>query len=212
MTLSRPPKSLLAPEQPFRFVLLCLGCAAVGASLGLFAAGIWVGGVVSILLALGLFAALVQPAPRKGNTWSEHSASAAVVWRTRLETGLSTLRARSRLHQIERERGPALLALGWAVREGDRRAAHEASSRLDELDECQRDLEAELNRQVATAHERIRLARLPVQETVMVTPNEPSRPYPPPDEGDPPTPAIFPEPSPPPDEGTPPAPDTGDDD
>jgi hypothetical protein len=39
-----------------------------------------------------------------------------------------------------------------------------------------------------------------------IAPNEPSAPYPPPDEGDPPTPAIVPEPTPPPDEGTPPAP------
>jgi len=45
----------------------------------------------------------------------------------------------------------------------------------------------------------------------MVTPNEPSPPYPPPDEGNPPEPAQVPEPYPPPDEGTPPvpAPDPG---
>ena len=62
----------------------------------------------------------------------------------------------------------------------------------------------------------------------MVTPNEagsasgeaaaarpedpgPSAPYPPPDEGNPPQPAVVPEPYPPPDEGTPPepAPDPG---
>jgi len=40
----------------------------------------------------------------------------------------------------------------------------------------------------------------------MVAPNEPSAPYPPPGEAEPPTPAIVPEPSPPPDEGTPPTP------
>jgi hypothetical protein len=43
-------------------------------------------------------------------------------------------------------------------------------------------------------------------EHMTIAPNEPSAPYPPPDEGDPPTPAIVPEPTPPPDEGTPPAP------
>jgi hypothetical protein len=41
---------------------------------------------------------------------------------------------------------------------------------------------------------------------MMVTPNEPSQPYPPPGEGNPPQPAVVPEPYPPPDEGTPPAP------
>jgi hypothetical protein len=59
--------------------------------------------------------------------------------------------------------------------------------------------------------ERISPARVPVQERVMVTPNEPHPPYPPPDEGNPPEPAQVPEPYPPPDEGTPPvpAPDPG---
>ena len=41
----------------------------------------------------------------------------------------------------------------------------------------------------------------------MVTPNEPSAPYPPPDEGNPPQPAEIPEAYPPPDEGTPPVPE-----
>jgi hypothetical protein len=55
----------------------------------------------------------------------------------------------------------------------------------------------------AEAGERIREARFAVQETMMVTPNEP---YPPPGEATPPQPAIVPEPYPPPDEGTPPTP------
>jgi len=55
----------------------------------------------------------------------------------------------------------------------------------------------------AEAGERIREARLAVQETMMVMPNEP---YPPPGEATPPQPAIVPEPYPPPDEGTPPTP------
>ncbi len=46
--------------------------------------------------------------------------------------------------------------------------------------------------------------------TSMINPNEPSAPYPPPNEGDPPTSAIVPEPTPPPDEGTPPAPPDSD--
>ena len=52
------------------------------------------------------------------------------------------------------------------------------------------------------------LRALESRETTAMTisPNEPSTPYPPPDEGDPPTPAIVPEPTPPPDEGTPPTP------
>jgi hypothetical protein len=220
VSASRLPKNLPVTEQPLQFVLLCLGCAALGASVGLFGTGSWVGGVVLLLLAVGFFAALLQPVPQKGTRWSEQSATAAAVWRTRVATSLNNRRTRSRLHGIESERAPALQALGVAVREGDRRAAQEASMRLDELDERQRGLEAELERQVALAKERVRLTRLPVQETVMVAPTAgnvggkadgarlegPGEPYPPPGEANPPTPAIVPEPSPPPDEGTPPTP------
>ena len=80
-----------------------------------------------------------------------------------------------------------------------------------ELEQEAKRIEDALAEQLAGADERIRRARLPVQETVMVTPNEPSAPYPPPDEGNPPQPAEVPEAYPPPDEGTPPtpAPDPG---
>ncbi len=206
MNTFRLPKNLPAPEQPQQFVLLCLGCAALGASFGLFASGTWVWGIVAILLGVVFFAAFLQPAPQKGSRWSEKSATEAAVWRTRFETRLNSWRTRSRLDGLESERAPALQALGSAVRDGDRRAANEATARLDELDERQRGLEAELEWQLETAKERIRLARLPVQETVMVTPSQSSPAYPPPGEANPPTPAIIPEPSPPPDEGTPPTP------
>jgi hypothetical protein len=213
MSTFRPSTSLPVPEQPQQLVLLCLGCIALGASFGLFATGSWEWGVFAILVAVVFFVVLTQPSPSKGNRWSEQSATAATVWRTRLETRLNQWRTRSRLDSVETERGPALHELGVAVRMGDRRAAHEAASRLDELDERRRGLEAELEWQAATAEQRIRMARLPVEETVMVAPTEPTPPYPPPDEANPPTPAIVPEPSPPPDEGTPPAPpDPGDDD
>jgi hypothetical protein len=205
-TSSRLPKSLPVPEQPQQLVLICLGCIALGVSFGLFAAGSWEWGIFAILLAVACFVLLAQPVPEKGTRWSEHSATAAAVWRTRVETALSSRRTRSLLDTVDLERGPALQDLGSAVRTGDRRAAQEASNRLDELDDRQRGLEAELEWQAATAQQRIRLARLPVQETVMVVPNEPSPPYPPPGEANPPTPAIVPEPSPPPDEGTPPTP------
>jgi hypothetical protein len=123
-------------------------------------------------------------------------------------------RIRSRIDEVELARPAALRDLGDAVRRGDKDAQAKAQRRLDELDEQRAQLEAELERELAGAEERIRLARLPVQQTMMVAPNEPSAPYPPPDEGDPPQPATVPEPYPPPDEGTPPtpAPDPGEDD
>jgi len=207
---------------PMRFFLLCLACAALGASVGLFATGNWGWGLVALVAAVLAFAG-VGEAIRQGRTlWSEesarraadrrsHAVSVAEVWRARLETALSRRRTRARLDDVEIERGPALQALGEAVWQADAGAERVARQQLDELEQERRRLEAQLAEQAAGAEERIRRARLPVQETMMVTPNEPHAPYPPPGEGDPPQPARVPEAYPPPDEGTPPtpAPDPG---
>jgi hypothetical protein len=224
---------------PARFVLLCLGFAALGAAIGLFATGSWAWGVVFLLLAIVLLAVLGEATRRSADAWMQHSsrlaadgrthvATSAEVWRTRLDTALNRWRTRSRLDAISVERGPALQALGGAVWRGDKSAEREARERLVELEQEGKRIEDELAERLAGADERIRRARLPVQETLMVTPREagsaggeaaaarpedpgPSAPYPPPDEGNPPQPARVPEPYPPPDEGTPPepAPDPG---
>lgn len=207
---------------PARFVLLCLGCAALGASVGLFATANWAWGTVLLLLGLIFLAALSEAARQKGRLWPEESArlaadrraqaaTAAEVLRTRLESSMSRWRFQSRLEQLELERPAVLRALGEAVHTKDKAGEKEARKRLDELDERRQALQAQLDELKSGAEERIRLARLPVQETLMVAPSEPSAPYPPPDEGDPPQPAIVPEPYPPPGEGTPPtpAPDPG---
>jgi hypothetical protein len=202
---------------PARFALLCLGCAAVGAAIGLFVASAWGWGVAALLVAFIAFGALREAVNHKGRLLPEQSVrfasdgreqavSAAQVLRTRVETSFATWRTRSQLEAVEAARGPALQALGAAVRAGDRRAAAEASQHLDELDELEQSLTAELERRAEQANERIKAARLPVQETLMITPEEPNAPYPPPDEGQPPAPAVVPEPYPPPDEGTPPLP------
>jgi hypothetical protein len=207
---------------PARFVLLCLGFAAFGAAIGLFATGSWAWGIVLLLLAIVLLAALGEATRRSADAWRQHSsrlaadgrahaATTAEVWRTRLDTALNRWRTRSRLDAISVERGPALQALGDAVWRGDTSAEREARQRLVALEQEGKRIEDELAVRLAGADERIRRARLPVQDTLMVTPNEPSAPYPPPDEGNPPQPAQVPEPYPPPDEGTPPvpAPDPG---
>jgi hypothetical protein len=224
---------------PARFVLLCLGFAALGASIGLFATGSWAWGIALLLVAAILLAALSEAIRRSGDVWAQrssrvaadgraHALTAAEVWRTRLDTAVSRWRTRSRLDAIDVERGPALQLLGDAVWRGDPMTERDARQRLAELEQERGRIEEELAERVAGADERIRQARLQVQETVMVTPNDagsvggkaaaarpeepgPSPPYPPPDEGNPPQPAEVPEPYPPPDEGTPPvpAPDPG---
>jgi membrane protein implicated in regulation of membrane protease activity len=202
---------------PARFVLLCLGFAAFGAAVGLFATGSWAWGIVMLLVAIVVLAALAEASRRSAGVWAQqssrlasdgrsHAAAAAEVWRTRLDASLTRWRTRSRLDAISHERGPALQALGEAVWQGDRAAEQRARQQLVELEQEEKRIEDELAERLAGADERIRQARLPVQETLMVTPNEPNAPYPPPDEGNPPQPAEVPEPYPPPDEGTPPAP------
>jgi hypothetical protein len=160
---------------------------------------------------------LADATRRSADVWSERSArlaadsraqavTAAEVWRTRFDTTVSRWRTRSRLDQIEVERRPAFQALGEAVWRKDMDAETAARERLTALEAERERIEEEHAQHLAGAEERIRNARLPVQETLMVTPNEPNAPYPPPDEGDPPEPAQVPEPYPPPDEGTPPTP------
>jgi len=202
---------------PVRFVLLCLGFAAFGASIGLFATGSWAWGIVLLLSAIVLLAALAESSRGSAGVWAQnssrlaadgraHAATAAEVWRTRLDAMLSRWHTRSRLDAIAVERGPALQALGDAVWRGDEADERKARQRLVDLEQEGKRIEDELAERLAGADERIRRARLPVQETIMVTPNEPSSPYPPPDEGNPPEPAEVPELYPPPDEGTPPVP------
>lgn len=203
---------------PASFLLLCLGFAAFGAAIGLFATGSWPWGILALVVALVLLAAVAEAARRgEAGEWTARSsrfaadgrsqaATAAEVWRTRLDASLARWRTRSRLDEIELQRGPALQALGEAVWQNDKTGQREARKRLAEIDAERLRVETELSERLVGAEERILRARLPVQETLMVTPNQPSQPYPPPDEGDPPEPAIVPEPYPPPDEGAPPTP------
>jgi hypothetical protein len=209
------------PEIPARLVLLCLAFAALGAAIGLFATGTWVWGVITLLLALIALAALGEATNRNADARMRqsrpaadgraHATTAAEVWRARLDARVSRWRTRSRLDAIAHERGHAFQALGEAVWLGDPAAERQARQRIAELEQEAKQMEDELAARLAGAEERIRRARLPEQDTLMVAPNEPSAPYPPPDEGNPPQPAQVPEPYPPPDEGTPPepAPDPG---
>jgi hypothetical protein len=211
---------------PAPFVLLCLAFAGVGAAIGLFATGNWAWGAVAIFAAVVFFAALAEMT-RGGSraAWGERSsrlasdrrsqaATAAEVWRTRLDASITRWRTRSELERNAKERTTALQALGAALWAGDSAAEADARARLGELDAERDRIESDLASRLSGAEERIRRARLPVEDTVMVTPNEPNAPYPPPDEADLPQPAEVPEPYPPPDEGTPPtpAPDPGQDD
>jgi hypothetical protein len=203
---------------PASVLLLCVGFAALGAAIGLFASGAWPWGLVVLGLAVLLLGAYVElerrgpesPLARRSglllaDTRSQAASTSEVV-RARVGAVVDRHRARAQLDVIESERRPALVELGEAVWTGDASAEARSRAKLAELDGRRAVVEQELESRLGAAGERIRLARLPVDETVMVEPSGPSPPYPPPDEGTPPTPTPVPEPYPPPDEGTPPTP------
>jgi outer membrane biosynthesis protein TonB len=117
-------------------------------------------------------------------------------------------RLQSALLLIESERKRSLHELGAAAHARDSSGEAAARARLRDLDRQEATLRSQLESQLRLAGERIRKAKLPVQDTMMVLPTEPlpTEPGPPPGEATPPQPAVVPEPYPPPDEGNPPEP------
>jgi len=192
-------------------LLLGIAATAVAVAAILFVTSHWPYGLILLGVGSLLFAAYLVAARRGPEA---PLARATVDARERARSSWETMRARQaaaaelrRIHTalaaIEPERRAALHQLGTAAYRRDAEAEAETRTRLEHLEEREAELRAELERTHADAGERIRRARLPVQETVMVVPPEPA---PPPDEGTPPQPAVVPEPYPPPDEGDPPEP------
>jgi hypothetical protein len=193
-------------------LLLGVAAAVLVLALVLFALGRWPYGLILLGVAALLLAAYMEAARRRPD--AHPAARAGLVVRERTHSMLEELRARStataearriqnEILLIESERRQALTALGAAAHARDSTAEAAARARLTELDEREWALNAELEQRLTAAGERIRKARLPVQDTMMVLPTEPA---PPPNEADPPQPAVVPEPYPPPDEGDPPQP------
>jgi len=193
--------------------LLLLGLAVVlfVVAVVLFAFGHWPYGLIVLGIAALLVAAFLEAARRRPSHGLGHSTAAA---RERAHSSVETFRARASataearrlrrvLVQIDGDRRGLLHDLGAATHFGDAEAQGAIRSQLADLDVHEAHALAELDAVVAHADERIRRARLPVEETMMVLPGEPT---PPPGEATPPQPAVVPEPYPPPDEGTPPQP------
>ncbi|HEX3226802.1 MAG TPA: zinc-ribbon domain-containing protein [Gaiellaceae bacterium] len=186
-------------------LLLGVAATAVAVAAILFVTGHWPYGLILLGAGSLLFAAYLEAARRGPES---PFARASVDARERARSSWETMRARqaaaaelrrirTAIAGIEPERRTAFNDLGMAAYRGDTEAEADARARLEQLDAREAELRSELDRTHEDAGERIRLARLPVQETVMVVP---------PDEGTPPQPAVVPEPYPPPDEGDPPEP------
>jgi uncharacterized membrane protein len=195
-------------------LLLAVAVGLFVVALVLFVSGHWPFGLIVLGLAALLFAAFLEAARRRPTSAvtrasidaRERAGSMFETWRARAIATAEVRRIQSGLAIVETERRAALLELGAAAHQGDGLAEAGMRARLSDLDEQESQLLGELDVRLEHAGERIRKARLPVQDTVMITPNQPNEPYPPPGEATPPQPAVVPEPYPPPDEGTPPEP------
>jgi hypothetical protein len=160
----------------------------------LFATGKWPYGLILLGVGALLLAAFLEAARRRPSTnltrtttdARERAHSVFETYRARSVAAAEARRIQSGLLLLESERRAALLELGSAAHAGDASAEAGVRARLDELDRREADLRAHLDSAVREAEARIQRARLPVEETVMVLPIEPS---PPPDEGTPPEPA-----------------------
>jgi hypothetical protein len=200
-------------------LLLAVAVVTLVVALILFVGGHWPYGLIVLGLAALLLAAFLEVARRRPHSSvtrasvdvRERAGSVLETWRARAAATAEARRVQNGLFLIESERRTALLELGEAAHRGDGIAEAGVRARLAELDAGEAELRRGLDERLEQAGERIYKARLSVQDTVMVNPNQPSQPYPPPGEATPPQPAVVPEPYPPPDEGTPPvpAPDPG---
>jgi hypothetical protein len=192
-------------------LLLAVAAAACVIAVVLFATGRWPYGLILLGIGALLVAAFLEAARRRPTSSltrtttdaRERAHSVFEAYRVRSTAAAEARRIQSTLLLLESERRAALLELGSAAHARNSTAEADVRARLDELDRREAELRAGLASSLREGEERIRKARLPVQETMMVVPPEPS---PPPDEGSPPQPAVVPEPYPPPDEGDPPEP------
>lgn len=195
--------------------LLALGVAvaAVCAAAALFAIGLWPGGLILLGVAALFFALFVEVARRKPDVVPvsiptdaiahvrERAGAAVEQIATRSRAAGELIRLRRQYAALHERRRELLADLGAAVHDEDGLRVDVVRTEVDAVDDHLRALAAAMEDVARSANERIENARLAVQETQMV---EVPEPYPPPNEGDPPQPAIVPEPSPPPDEVTPP--------
>jgi hypothetical protein len=193
------------------FLLLGLAALLFVVAIVLFATGHWpygliVLGLAALLVAGFLEAARRRPANNLGHSTAfarERAHSTVETFRARAFAAAEIRRMRRVLMQIDADRRTLLHDLGAATHFGDAEGQAAIRARLAELDGYEAHVRADLDLALEHAGERIRKAQLPVQETMMVLPGEPT---PPPGEATPPQPAVVPEPYPPPDEGTPPEP------
>lgn len=167
----------VAPPQ----LLLALVVVAFVLALVLFAVGHWPYGLMLLGASALLLAAFLEAAwrrPDSGFTRAsadarERARSSWQTLRARQVAAAETRRIQNALVLLDSERRGALQELGVAAHARDATAEEAARARLSELDARETELHAELDEVLGAADERIRRARLPVQETEIVPPSPP---------------------------------------
>jgi zinc-ribbon domain len=166
----------VAPPQ----LLLAIAVVALVFSLVLFALGHWPYGLILLGVGALLLAAFLEAARRRPDSTVTRASvdareRARSSWQTLLARQAATAEARrirSALLVLDSDRRGALQELGIAAHARDATAEAGARARLEELDARETVLHAELAETLGEADERIRRARLPVQETAIVPPTE----------------------------------------
>jgi hypothetical protein len=166
----------VAPPQ----LLLAIAVLTLVAALVLFALGHWPYGLILLGVGALLLAAFLEAARRRPDSTVTRASvdareRARSSWQTLLARQAATAetrRIKSALLLLDSDRRGALQELGAAAHAQDATAEAAARARLEELDAQETALQAELVETLGTADERIRKARLPVQETAIVPPTE----------------------------------------
>jgi ribosomal protein L37AE/L43A len=146
----------------------------------LFATGHWPYGLILLGAAALLLAAFLEAArrrPESGLTRAsvdarERARSSWETLRVRQTATVEARRIRSALLVLESDRRNALHDLGAAAHAQDATAEANARERLAKLDAHEAEFRTRLEAALGEADERIRKARLPVQETMLVLPTE----------------------------------------
>jgi hypothetical protein len=160
--------------------LLGVALVAIVVAIALFAVGSWPSGLILLGVGALLLAVYFETARRRRHSFV---ARVSADVRERAGSGWESLRVRSlvsmemrRIHGellvLRSQRRDLFLALGEATHRGDEAAAEAAQARLAELDARGAELEAAREAQLAEAGERLRRAKLSVQETMRVPPPE----------------------------------------
>ena len=190
------------PPDPFIVVAVLV---AVGGVI-LLAGGLWAWGLVAVFGAAILFLSQ-REAERQAARYAlagfrERVAATQAALAARSRGQLELFRARRERAELEAERGRALHRLGHAVFYSDKAGTKSAKEAVQAVVDRIEAKETEIEALIRQTDQRVQRAHAGVRPTERIEAEQPTgpvripEPWPPPDEGTPPTPEPVPEPSP----------------